>query len=341
MVFDQALGLLSNELAIDMGTSTTLIHVRGRGIVVEEPSVVAVERPSGRVVAFGLEAKRMVGRTPEHISAARPIQEGVIQDFPLAEALLNACVERALGGRGLVRPRLVASVPHGTDIVQRRAVADSARSVGCRELTLVSSLIAAGVGCGLPIDEPVGSLVIDIGGGTTEIGVLTLGGLASATTIPTAGDDLDAAIAQWVRERHQLLIGERTAEEIKLAVGCAVTPREPRAVQVTGRDLREGIPREVTITSRDVCAALQAPLLRIVEAIQQTLSTTLPELAADIYEHGMVLCGGGSQLPELETFLHQATGLRIITATDPHRCVVIGAGRLLEDEALLKRAALD
>jgi rod shape-determining protein MreB len=340
MVFDQALGLLSNELAIDMGTSTTLIYVRGRGVVVEEPSVVAVERPSGRVVAFGLEAKRMVGRTPEHISAAQPIQEGIIQDFPLAESLLGACVERALGGRGLVRPRLIASVPHGTDIVQRRAVADSARSVGCRELTLVSALLAAGIGCGLPIGEPVGSLVIDIGGGTSEIGVLTLGGLASATAIPTAGDDLDDAIVQWVRERHHLLIGERTAEEIKLAVGCAISPREPRAVQVTGRDLREGIPREITISSRDVSTAIQAPLARIVEAIQKTLSTTLPELAADIYEHGMVLCGGSAQLPELEAYLTKATGLRTTIATDPHRCVVMGAGMLLEDEALLKRAAL-
>ena len=340
MVFDQALGLLSNELAIDMGTSTTLIHVRGRGVLVEEPSVVAVERPSGRVVAFGQEAKRMVGRTPEHISAACPIQEGIIQDFPLAESLLSACVERALGGRGLVRPRLIASVPHGTDIVQRRAVADSARSVGCRELTLVSALLAAGIGCGLPIDEPVGSLVIDIGGGTTEVGVLTLGGLASATAVPTAGDDLDAAIVQWVRERHQLLIGERTAEEIKIGVGCAVSPREVRAVQVTGRDLREGIPREITVSSRDVCAALQTPLTRIVDAIQQTLSSTPPELAADIYEHGMVLCGGGARLSYLEDFLSKATGLRTTIATDPHRCVAIGAGMLLEDEALLKRAAL-
>jgi rod shape-determining protein MreB len=334
------LGLLSNELAVDMGTSTTLIYVRGRGVVVEEPSVVAVERPSGRVVAFGLEAKRMVGRTPEHISAARPIQEGIIQDFPLAEALLSACVDRALGGRGLVRPRLVTSVPHGTDIVQRRAVADSARSVGCRELTLVGALLAAGVGCELPVDEPVGSLVVDIGGGTTEVGVLSLGGLAAATMVPTAGDDLDAAIAQWVRERHQLLIGDRTAEEIKLAVGCAMPPREPRAVQVTGRDLREGIPREVTISSRDVCTALQSPLKRIVEAIQQTLTTTQPELAADVYDHGLVLCGGGARLPDLEQYLQQATGLRVNIAQDPHRCVALGAGKLLESPELLSRAAL-
>ena len=341
-MLDQALGFLSHELAIDLGSANTLIYMRGRGIVVEEPSVVAVERPrsGARVLAFGVEAKRMVGRTPEHITAVRPIREGAIHDFPLAESLLHACLERALGGRSFVRPRVVAAVPHGTNEVQRRAVADSARSAGCREVTLIDGLIAAGLGCDLPVQEPIGSLVVNIGAGTTEVGVLALGGVAASTTLTLAGDDIDAAIAQWVREKHNLLVGERTAEEIKLAVGCARPPSERRAIQITGRDLREGIPREIGLTSDEICTAIQPPLKRILDAIQQTLSRTAPELAADILEHGLVLCGGTALLPDLDRLLSEATGLPVVVAADPLRCVALGAGRLLTTPDLLDRASI-
>ncbi len=339
-MFGQALGRLSSELAVDMGTANTLIYARGRGVVLEEPSVVAIDRSAGeRVVAFGLEAKRMVGRTPEHISAARPVQEGVIQDYALAEALLQACIDRVLGGRPLVRPRMIACVPYGIDEVHRRAVADSARAVGCRELAVVESLLLAGLGCALPVDEPVGNLVMDIGGGTTEIGVLTLGGIAVGSTAPIAGDDLDAAIVQWVREKHNLLIGGRTAEEIKLGVGSALPPTEARTVQVTGRDLREGIPRGITLTGAEVSEAIQPPLKQIRAALQQALSKTPPELAADIFDHGIVLCGGGALLPGLDRYLGEESGLMVTIASDPRRCVVLGAGKLLEDADLLARAS--
>lgn len=341
-MLDQALGFLSHELAIDLGSANTLIYMRGRGIVVEEPSVVAVERPrsGARVLAFGIEAKRMVGRTPEHITAIRPVREGAIHDFPLAESLLHACLERTLGGRSLVRPRVIAAVPHGTNEVQRRAVADSARSAGCREVTLIDGLIAAGLGCDLPVQDPIGSLVVNIGAGTTEVGVLSLGGVAASTTLTLAGDDIDAAIAQWVREKHNLLIGERTAEEIKLAIGCARPPSERRAIQITGRDLREGIPREITLTSDEISEAVQPPLKRIIEAIQQTLSRTPPELAADIHEHGMILCGGTALLPDLNRMLSDISGLPVIVAADPIRCVALGAGRLLTTDNLLERASI-
>lgn len=341
-MLDQAFGFLSHELAIDLGSANTLIYMRGRGIVVEEPSVVAVERPrsGARVLAFGLEAKRMVGRTPEHITAIRPVREGVIHDFPLAESLLHACLERTLGGRSLVRPRVVAAVPHGTNEVQRRAVADSARSAGCREVILIDALLAAGLGCDLPVHDPIGSLVVNIGAGTTEVGVLALGGVATSTTLTLAGDDIDAAIAQWVRDKHNLLIGERTAEEIKLAVGCARPPEQRRIIQITGRDLREGIPREINLTSNEISEAIQPPLKRIMDIIQQTLARTGPELAADIFEHGMILCGGTSKLPELDRLLAETTGLPVLVAKDPLRCVAIGAGRMLDEPDLLERAAL-
>ena len=339
-MLDQALGLLSAELALDPGSANTLVAMRGRGILVEEPSIIAVERPraGARVLAFGAEAKRMVGRTPEHITAVRPLREGVIHDYPLAEALLIACLERALGSRPLVRPRVVVAVPHISIEAQRRAVADATRAEGCRETLLVDSLIAAAVGCGLPVQEPIGSLIVDCGAGTTEVGVLTLGGVAAATTITSAGDELDAAIVQWVREHHNLLIGERTAEEVKLAVGCAAPPREARVVQITGRDLREGIPREITLTSAEICEALQPPLRSILDAIQRTLSQTPPELAADICDHGIVLCGGTALLPGLSRLLSEASGLPVVVAPDPIRSVTLGVSRLMELTDLLDRA---
>lgn len=337
-MLDQALSMLAQDLAIDLGTSMTRVLVRGRGLVVEEPSVVAVERTraGARVAAIGAEAKRMVGRTPEHITAVRPIREGVIADFELAESLLRLCVEMALGSRPLVKPRLIVCVPSLNDM-ERRAVQESARAAGAREVALVSKPIAAALGAGLPIGEPLGNLIIDIGGGTCEVGVISLGGVVASSSIRIAGDSLDRAIAEWVRRRHNVLIGERTAEEIKLKVGCAIVPDQLRQIQVKGRDLATGIPREITVDSADACEAMADPLASIIEALRSTLERTPPELAADIVDQGMVLCGGTALLPGLPELLRDQTGLPVVLAEDPRRCTVLGAGRLLDDPETLHR----
>lgn len=331
--------MLAHDLAIDLGTSMTRVVVRGRGLVVEEPSVVAVERTraGNRVAAIGAEAKRMVGRTPEHITAVRPIREGVIADFELAESLLRLCVEMALGARPLVKPRLVICIPVGLSDMERRAVQESARASGAREVALVGKPIAAALGAGLPIGEPLGNLIVDIGGGTTEVGVISLGGVVASSSIRVAGDRLDRAIADYVRKRHNVLIGERTAEEIKLKVGCAVVPEQRRQVQVKGRDLGTGIPREITIDSDDAAEALHEPLEQIIESIRKTLEQTPPELAADIVDQGMVLCGGTSLLSGLAELLRDRTGLPIVLADNPRQCTVLGAGRLLDDAETLAR----
>lgn len=300
----------------------------------------ATPRSGNRILAFGMEAKKTMGRTPENMAAIRPIRQGTIHDFSLAEALLHACLERAIGTRSWVKPRVVASAAHGTDEVQRRAVADSARAAGCREVRLVDSIVAAALGCELPIQEPVGNLIIDIGAGFTAIGVLALGGVSASLTLPVAGDDLDAAISGWLRAHHNLLVGERTAEHIKLSVGCARTPQEPLTVEVTGRDLQSGIPREIQISNQEITPVIATPLEKIYQAIQHTLRQTPPELAADIYDHGIVLCGGTAKLPALDQVLRERTGLPVVIAPDPERCVTMGILRLIEDPALLERAIL-
>ena len=338
-MIDQALGILAHDLAIDLGTSNTLVYVRGRGLAVEEPSVVAVERGRGgaHVVAVGGEAKRMVGRTPEHISADSPIRDGVIADFALAEALLRACIQRALGARPLVRPRVVVCVPFGITEVERRAVQESARAAGAREVSLVAKPMAAALGAGLPISEPLGNLIVDIGGGTTEVGVISLGGMVASASLRVAGNQMDEAIAAWIRKRHNILIGERTAEEVKLGVGSAIIPAEPQVFHVKGRDLGTGIPREIALSSADTAEALSEPLGLIAEVIRHTLERTPPELASDIVDNGMVLCGGASLLPGLVTWLRERTDLPVNLAGDPRRCAVLGAGYLLEHPDVLAR----
>ena len=341
-MLDQALGRLSNDLAIDLGTSTTLVFVRGRGIVVEEPSVVAVQRTGGgtQVLAIGAEAKRMVGRTPEHIQAVRPIREGIIADFELAEILLRTCVERALGTRPLVKPRMVVCVPVGTTEVERRAIIESARAAGGREVRLVGKSTAAALGADLPIHEAAASMVVDIGGGTTEIGLISMGGIVVNASVRAAGDHLDRALVAAVQQRHNTLIGERTAEEIKLLIGRATPdPQGPNQARVKGRDLGTGIPRDVVISTDEVVAAFQPILDEIIEGIRRALSRTPPELAADILERGFLLCGGGALLPGLDQALRDRTGLPVIVADDPRRSAVLGAGRLLEDPETLDRVA--
>ena len=341
-MLDQALGRLSSDLAIDLGTSNTLVLVRSRGIVVEEPSVVAVQRgPSGtQVVAVGAEAKRMVGRTPEHIQAVRPIREGVIADFELAEILLRTCVERALGSRPLVKPRMIVCVPVGTTEVERRAILESARAAGGREVRLVGKSTAAALGAELPIHDAVASMVVDIGGGTTEIGIISMGGVVVNASVRAAGDHLDRALVAAIQRRHNTLIGERTAEEIKLRIGRALLGEEEGAqARVKGRDLGTGIPRDVVVTPAEVAAAFAPVIDEIVEGIRRALSRTPPELAADVLQQGFVLCGGGALLPGLDALLRERTGLPVVVAEDPRRCAVIGAGDLLEDPETLERVS--
>jgi rod shape-determining protein MreB len=365
MMLEQALGKWASDLAIDLGTANTLICVRGRGIVLEEPSVVAVRRTGGeqqpldmasdaastsrsktigRVVAVGTEALRMVGRTPENITTVRPIQAGVIQDFELAETLLEECVHRALPNRSLLKPRMVLSIPHDTSDVQRRAVVESARKAGAREVHLLEKSIAAAVGTGLPIHEPRGNLVVDIGAGTTEIGVLSLGGTIVAGSAPIGGQALDNAIIEWVRDQLGVLIGERTAEKVKLTIGCATNPDEAgipnRTAKFHGRDIGSGIPRQVQLSSQQTAKAMERPLHEITEALRRQIAGLSPELSADIAEQGIVLCGGTALLPGLVAFLRARTGMPVVVAEDPQRAVAIGAGRLLEDSQKLARLSL-
>jgi len=341
-VLDQALGRFGNDLAIDLGTSNTLVFVRGRGIVVEEPSVVAVERDDGatHIIAVGTEARRMVGRTPEHIQAVRPIREGIIADFELAEVLLRTAVERALGQRPLVKPRVVVCVPVGTTDVERRAIQESARKAGARDVYLVGKPTAAALGADLPIHEASANMVVDIGGGTTELGLISMGGEVVTASTRAAGDHMDRAIVAAVQQQHNTLIGERTAEEIKLRVGSAQLGAAASEVRVKGRDLGTGIPRDVVVTGAQVAAAIQPVLADIVEGIRRAMNRTPPELCAEIFEQGFVLCGGGALLRGVVEHLRDATGLPVVQAEDPRRCVVHGAGQLLDDAETLQRVTV-
>jgi rod shape-determining protein MreB len=343
-VIEQAFGFLNNDIAIDLGTANTLVYATGRGIVVDEPSVVAVQKGPGqsvgRVLAVGTEAKRMVGRTPGNIVAIRPLKDGVIADFEVTEAMLRYFIQAAVGKRTFVHPRMVVCIPFGITEVEKRAVQESARSAGAREVFLVPEPIAAALGAGLPITEPIGSMIIDIGGGTAEVAVISLGGIATSQSLRVAGDQMDEAIAGFIKRRYNCLIGERTAEEIKLAVGCASPLPELRSIHVKGRDIGSGIPRQFEFTSDDAAEALQDCVAQIIEAVRATLEQTPPELAADIVDQGIVLAGGGALLANLDDVLRDATGLPVLVAEDPLRCVALGAGEILENADLLRRIAL-
>jgi rod shape-determining protein MreB len=338
------MGLLSCDLAIDLGTANTLVYATGRGLVVDEPSVVAMTKgPTGvvgRVLAVGAEAKRMVGRTPGNIVAVRPLKDGVIADFEVTEAMLRYFMQQAVGRRTLKHPKVVVCIPYRITEVEKRAVQESARSAGAREVILVPEPLAAAIGAGLPVTEPIGSMIVDIGGGTTEVAVISIGGIATTTSLRVAGDAMDEAIVAYVRRRYNVLIGERTAEQIKLSIGCAAPPPERMSLVVKGRDLSSGTPRQIELTGEDTAEALQDAVAQIVEAVRSTLERTPPELGADIIDQGIVLAGGGALLRHLDDVLREATGLPVVLAEDPLRCVVMGAGECLERPELLKRVAL-
>lgn len=343
-MFDQALGFFSNDIAIDLGTANTLVYAVGRGIVVDEPSVVAVVRGPGhgygKVMAVGIEAKRMVGRTPGNIVAIRPLKDGVIADFETTETMLRYFIHSALGRRSFIHPRVVVCIPFRITEVEERAVQESARSAGAREVLLIPEPMAAAMGAGLPVNEPVGSMIVDIGGGTTEVAVVTLGGIAVSQSLKVAGDQMDEAVSSYIKRRFNCLIGERTAEEIKLAVGCAAPFAQKKVVVVKGRDLSSGIPRQFEVSSDDMAEALSDCVSQIIEIVRTTLEQTPPELAADIIDQGVVLSGGGALLGNLDEVLRDATGLPVVVAEDPLRCVALGAGAALEDAELFKRLVL-
>jgi len=343
LLFDWFLGKFSNDLAIDLGTANTLVCMKGKGVVLSEPSVVAVHRDlSGtkKVLAIGSDAKRMLGKTPGNIVAIRPMRDGVIADFEITEAMLRHFILRIHNRRALVRPRIIISIPSGITPVERRAVKETAESAGAREVYLIEEPMAAAIGAGLPTTEPVSSMVVDIGGGTTEVAVISLSGIVYAKSVRVAGDKLDEAIVQYMKRKYSLLIGERSAEVIKTTIGCAYPENELRTVDVKGRDIISGIPKIVEINSEEVREAMAEPISVIVDTIRDALENAPPELAGDIVDRGIVLTGGGALLRNIDVLLREETGLPITIADDPLSTVARGAGMALDDPDLLKEVTI-
>ncbi|HSV72622.1 MAG TPA: rod shape-determining protein [Chthonomonadales bacterium] len=325
------LARFSRDMGIDLGTANTLVHVQGKGILLREPSVVAIERDSGRVLAVGEEAKRMLGRTPGSIVAIRPLKDGVIADFDQTEKMLRYFIEKVHRRSMWVAPTVVVGIPSGVTEVERRAVVDATKKAGAREAYLIEEPMAAAIGAGLPIAEPTGSMIVDIGGGTTEVAVISLSGIVTSRSSRVAGDEIDEAIIAYVRRTYNLSIGDRTAEEAKVEVGTAFPGEAERRIQVRGRDLISGLPRGVDITSTEVREAIQEPLGAIVDAVKVTLEACPPELAADIMERGIVLAGGGALLRGLDRLISQETSMPVHIGKDPLCCVAIGTGCVLEE----------
>ena len=331
MFLDQVMGVFANDVAIDLGTANTLVYLRGKGIVLNEPSVVAVDRTTNKVIAVGKEAKSMLGRTPDEIHAVRPLKDGVIADFEKTEDLLREFIQKALRRRTWVRPRIIICVPSGITEVEKRAVQDSAQHAGAREVLLVPEPIAAAIGVGLPVGKPSGNMIIDIGGGTTEIAVMALNSIVNQQSIRVGGDEMDEAIVQYVKKAYNLLIGEQTAEQIKIRIGSAFRLEQEEEMEIKGRDLVAGIPKTMKISSVEVREALSEPLQQIVDALMQSLEKTPPEPASDIVDRGIVMTGGGSLLRGIDMLLREATNLPITVAEDPLSCVVLGTGKILDD----------
>ena len=322
---------LSNDIGIDLGTANTLVYVRGANVVLNEPSVVAMEKNTGKVLAVGIAAKEMIGRTPEGIVAIRPLKDGVIADFEVTERMLSDFIKRVVRHRYLMKPKVVISVPSGITEVEKRAVSDSAENAGAREVYLIQEPMAAAIGVGLPVDQPSGSMIIDVGGGTSEIAVIALSGIVSNISIRIAGDEIDADIVNYLKKNYNLLIGERTAEEIKMKVGSAYPLDKEETIEIKGRDLVAGVPKTMKITSSQIREAIAETVNAIVEAVRMALEQTPPELASDILDRGIILTGGGALLRGLDKRLRQETNLSVIVADDPLTCVAYGTGKCLEN----------
>ena len=342
-MLDSIFGLFSNDLAIDLGTANTLVYVKNQGIVCNEPSVVAVqqtnERAGKKVLAVGAEAKKMLGRTPGNIVAIRPLKDGVIADFEITGLMLRYFIQKVHNRRALVRPRIIIGVPIGVTEVEKRAVLESAKSAGAREAYLIEEPLAAAIGAGLPITEPTGNMIVDIGGGTTEVAVISLAGIVFSRSIRVGGDKMDECVAQHIKRKYNLLIGERTAELIKITIGSAYPGDMIQTMEIKGRDLVAGVPKTVLINEDEIRDSLLEPIKQIVEAVRISLERTPPELASDILDRGIVLAGGGALLRNLDILLKEETGLPVMLADDPLTAVVMGAGKALDEISLLREVA--
>ncbi|MGI5835879.1 MAG: rod shape-determining protein [Chloroflexota bacterium] len=336
------LGLMSRDIGIDLGTANTLVLVRGKGVVINEPSVVAINKRTRKVLEVGAAAKRMVGRTPANIVAIRPLKDGVISDFDVTEQMLHYFIGRVHEEFTLIpRPRVVIGIPSGVTEVERRAVHDAACSAGAREALIIEEPMAAAIGAGLPITEPSGSMIVDIGGGTTEVAVISLGGIVAIRSIRIAGDELDQDIITYVRQRHNLLIGERMAEEIKIVAGSAYPEHDDRSIIVRGRDVLTGLPGEIELSSDEVREAIAGSIGAIVEAVTETIEETPPELVADMMARGITMAGGGALLPGMDRLIGEKTGIEVHIAEDPLQAVVRGTGKVLEDLDMLRKVLVD
>ena len=339
MVFDRLMGIFSKDMAIDLGTTNFLVYVKGEGVVLNEPSVVSLIESEGRnkVLAVGEEAKVMLGRTPGKIKAIRPMKDGVIADFEIAEEMIKYFIKKVHKGRALSNPQIVICVPSGATNVERRAIRESADAAGARKVYLIQEPVAAAIGAGLPVADPTGSMVVDIGGGTTEVAVLSLGSVVLSTSIRCAGDKFDESILEYMRTAHKLAIGETTAERMKKEIGSACPPDDGdgESLYVKGRDLITGLPKEISITERQIAEALSEPVAQVIDAIKRALEKTPPELSADIVERGIMLTGGGALLKNLDTVLRRSTSVPVLVAEDPLLCVVMGTGRALEEKSKL------
>jgi rod shape-determining protein MreB len=333
-------GSFSRDMGIDLGTANTLVHVKGKGIVLSEPSVVAIQRDTGEVLAVGEEAKQMIGRTPGNIVAIRPLKDGVIADFDVTQAMLKYFIRKSIDTKSFIRPRVIVGVPSGVTEVEKRAVIDATIQAGAREAYLIEEPMAAAIGAGLPVHEPTGNMVVDIGGGTTEVAVISLGGIVTSRSIRVGGDEMDEAIIQYIKRTYNLMIGERTAEEVKVTIGAAIAPAVDQTMEIRGRDLVSGLPKTLTIKASEVQQALSEPVSSIIEAVKVTLEKTPPELASDIMDRGIVMTGGGSLLKGLDRLLSRETGMPVHISEDALLCVCMGTGRALESIDLLKRVLM-
>ena len=327
----------SHDMGIDLGTANTLVHVKGKGIIIREPSVVAVDKANNEVLAIGAEAKQMIGRTPGHIIAIRPMKDCVIADFDITQSMLKFFIKKAIGKNSLVRPRIVVGVPSGVTEVEKRAVIDATVQAGAREAYLIEEPMAAAIGAGLPVQEATGSMVVDIGGGTCEVAVISLGGIVVSKSIRTGGDAMDDAIVRYIRKTFSLLIGERTAEEVKINIGTAMPLENPEEMDIRGRDLVSGLPKNITINSNQVCEALNEPVTNILDAVRNTLERTPPELAADIMDRGVVMTGGSSLLRNLDRIMSRDTGMPVYVSDDALSCVALGTGLAVENVDVYKK----
>jgi rod shape-determining protein MreB len=341
MAVKSLLSMFSNDLAIDLGTANTLVYAKNKGIVVREPSIVAVNKINNHVEAVGREAKEMLGRTPGNIVAIRPMKDGVIADFEVTEKMIKYFIEKAHGRRFLVKPRIVISVPSEITQVEKRAVKDSALRAGATEVYLIEQAMAAAIGAGLPITDPTGNMIVDIGGGTTDVAVISLAGIVYSRSVRVAGNEMDDAIIQYIKRKYNLLIGERTAEQVKMEIGSAFPLDEEMTMEIKGRDLVEGVPKTLVVSDEEIREALSETVATIVEAVRVALERTPPELSADIMDKGIIIAGGGSMLKNLDKRLREETGLPVTLAEDPLACVALGTGQMLTDFNLLRKISIE